>query len=138
MAEHTSESRRLLRHAADLVVDDQVGVEGEPDGEAPALVGSPGWMQRDRGWDETSLLDVVEQEYGLVVRWWLVSIREVIVFGTIFWFVAVTLGLIYDERASFDVLGSTISTGAWALTMSVGLRGLIEAGRAVVRNQMTT
>lgn len=99
---------------------------------SPEMVGTPGWMGRDGfSWDQVRLLDVVEREYGRVMRWWLVAIREAVVFGVVFWFVAFGFGLLGSTEVDrVSVAGTEVHIGVVVLGVTVLLRLAITlAGR---------
>lgn len=140
MLDNTTESRRLLRLAAELAVDDRLDrlERTAADGQPLDDVGTPGWLgrDRDRGWDQTQLLDVIEREYGRVIRWWLIAVREAVAFALIFWFVAFALGLLYGtEIDKFRILTADLSMGVLAVLLTALIRIGIGAGLMLWRER---
>ena len=130
MSQDRQESRQLLRRAADAVADT---ADDRPE---PVRAGERGWWQRDpHQWERTGFLDVVEHEYGLVARYWIVALREVALLGLLFWLAAFGVGLWAGERQSVVLLGWKTEVLPVVLGLTVVLRLAVEAAFRVVASR---
>lgn len=132
MTQERAESSRLLRRAADAVA------ETAQLAEEPVHVGERGWWQRDpRAWDHVGFLDVIEAEYGLVARYWIVALREVALLAVVFWLAAFTIGLVVDDRQTIGLLGQKVSALSVAVGATVVVRLLVAGVVRLVRARET-
>lgn len=129
MSEDTAESRRLLRMAAAAVAD----VDASSEGQGTPVVGSPGFLRRDRKWDQVGFLDTVQDEYGLVVRWWLIVVRELVIVGVLFWIVAFVIGLTVGSAQTMGVGATEVSVTWVAVGIALALRVVAKGIALVVR-----